>query len=187
MEEWKEYKIGDLCNISSSKRIFANEYKTTGVPFYRGKEIIEKQKGAKVSNELYISEERYYDIKTKFGTPENGDMLLTSVGTIGVPYIVKDNESFYFKDGNITWFNKFIGLYSKYLYYWFFSPSALHLIDSKAIGAAQKALTIDTLKGFDITIPSLSKQEQIVSILSSLDDKIELNRRINDNLIVMVA
>ena len=42
MREWKEYKLGDICNISSSKRIFAEEYVSSGIPFYRGKEIIEK-------------------------------------------------------------------------------------------------------------------------------------------------
>ena len=48
MTEWGIYKIGDLCKISSSKRIFAKEYKDSGIPFYRGKEIIEKQKGNKI-------------------------------------------------------------------------------------------------------------------------------------------
>ena len=89
MKEWKEYKISDVCSISSSKRIFANEYKLSGIPFYRGKEIIEKQKGSNVSNELFISEKRFLEIKNKFGSPMEGDMLLTSVGTLGVPYIVK--------------------------------------------------------------------------------------------------
>lgn len=55
MEEWKTYKIGSLCSISSSKRIFAKEYQSSGIPFYRGKEVIEKQKGETVSTELYIS------------------------------------------------------------------------------------------------------------------------------------
>ena len=49
MEEWKTYKIGNLCSISSSKRIFAKEYQSSGIPFFRGKEIIEKQKGESVS------------------------------------------------------------------------------------------------------------------------------------------
>ena len=98
MEEWKEYRLGELCSISSSKRIFAEEYKSFGIPFYRGKEIIEKQKGTNISTELYISESRYEEIKNKFGVPQKGDMLLTSVGTLGIPYIIKD-ETFYFKDG----------------------------------------------------------------------------------------
>lgn len=181
MEEWKEYRLGDVCTITSSKRIFANEYQNYGIPFYRGKEIIEKQKGEKVSNELFISKDKYDDIKKKHGVPSEGDMLLTSVGTIGIPYIVQD-EIFYFKDGNLTWFQNFNGINNRFLYYWFFTPFAKSLIDSKAIGSTQKALTIDTLKKFEIKLPSINEQKRIVSILKSLDDKIENNRKINENL-----
>ena len=45
-------------------------------------------------------------IKEKYGVPEKGDILLSSVGTLGVPYLVK-NEKFYFKDGNLAWFKDF--------------------------------------------------------------------------------
>ena len=181
MEEWKKYKIGDLCSISSSKRIFAKEYQSSGVPFFRGKEIIEKQKGESISTELYISRSRYDEIKIKYGVPKEGDMLLTSVGTLGIPYIVK-NENFYFKDGNLTWFSDFKRLNSKFLYYWFLSPIAKNTIEAKAIGSTQKALTIDALSKFEINIPDIDTQNSIAAVLSFIDDKIELNRRINDNL-----
>ena len=181
MEEWKKYKIGELCSISSSKRIFAKEYQSSGVPFFRGKEIIEKQKGESISTELYISRSRYDEIKIKYGVPKEGDMLLTSVGTLGIPYIVK-NENFYFKDGNLTWFSDFKGLNSKFLYYWFLSPIAKNSIEAKAIGSTQKALTIDALSKFEINIPDIDIQNRIASVLSFIDDKIELNRRVNDNL-----
>lgn len=186
MEQWRYYKIGDICSISSSKRIFAKEYQSSGVPFYRGKEIIEKQKGENVSTELYISESRYNEIKDKCGVPIEGDLLLTSVGTLGIPYIVK-NERFYFKDGNLTWFSDFRGINSKFLYYWFLSPMAKNTIETKSIGSTQKALTIDALSKFEISIPDINMQNKIVSILASLDDKIELNRRINDNLAKIAA
>ncbi|MBO5717424.1 MAG: restriction endonuclease subunit S [Alistipes sp.] len=181
MTSWNTYKIGDLCKISSSKRIFAKEYKDSGIPFYRGKEIIEKQKGNKISTELYISQERYDEIKAKHGVPIKGDMLLTSVGTLGIPYIVQD-EVFYFKDGNLTWFYNFEGIDSRYLYYWFLSPIGKMNIDSKAIGSTQKALTIETLSKFEISLPSLAEQRRIAGILVAIDDKIENNRRINTNL-----
>ena len=161
----------------------AEEYRDWMV---RGKEIIEKQKGESVSTELYISKSRYDEIKNKFGVPKEGDMLLTSVGTLGIPYIVK-NETFYFKDGNLTWFTDFKEINSKFLYYWFLSPIAKNAINAKAIGSTQKALTIDALSKFEIDIPNIDTQNRIVSILSSLDSKIELNRRINDNLIKSVA
>ncbi|OYP44925.1 restriction endonuclease subunit S [Prevotella sp. P4-119] len=180
--EWKEDTLGDLCEISSSKRIFAKEYQSDGVPFYRGKEIIAKQKGNAISNELFISRNRYEEIKARYGVPQQRELLLTSVGTLGVPYVIKEEE-FYFKDGNLTWFRHFNGLDVEYLYYWFLSPYGKNEINTKAIGSTQKALTIDSLSKFDIKIPvNLEDQRRIASILSSLDRKIELNNKINADL-----
>ena len=48
-ERWKTYKLGDLCQITSSKRIFSEEYVDTGIPFYRSKEIIEKALGEEIT------------------------------------------------------------------------------------------------------------------------------------------
>ena len=180
--EWKEVTLGDLCEISSSKRIFAKEYQSDGVPFYRGKEIIAKQKGNAISNELFISRNQYEEIKARYGVPQQQELLLTSVGTLGVPYVIKEEE-FYFKDGNLTWFRHFNGLDVEYLYYWFLSPYGKNEINTKAIGSTQKALTIDSLSKFDIKIPAnLDDQRRIASILSSLDRKIELNNKINADL-----
>ena len=180
--EWKEYKLGEVCSISSSKRIFANEYTSSGIPFYRGKEIIQKHEKKKVSSDLFISETRYNEIKSKFPVPSIGDILLTSVGTLGVPWLV-DEEKFYFKDGNLTWFrvNKDY-IDSSFLYYWLESDFAKNQIDAKCIGSTQKALTIDTLEKFTISLPTLAEQQRIAKILSSLDDEIELNNAINRNL-----
>lgn len=180
--EWKEYKLGEVCSISSSKRIFANEYTSSGIPFYRGKEIIQKHEKKEVSSDLFISETRYNEIKSKFPVPSIGDILLTSVGTLGVPWLV-DEEKFYFKDGNLTWFrvNKDY-IDSSFLYYWLESDFAKNQIDAKCIGSTQKALTIDTLEKFTISLPTLAEQQRIAKILSSLDDKIELNNAINRNL-----
>ncbi len=100
MSKWKEYKLGNLVEIGSSKRIFYKEYVEDGVPFYRSKEIIEKHNSNNISTDLFITEERFEQIKNKFGAPSNGDLLLTSVGTLGIPYLVSSEDRFYFKDGN---------------------------------------------------------------------------------------
>lgn len=180
--EWKEYKLGEIMDISSSKRIYAKEYISNGIPFYRGKEIIEKFKGNEVSTELFISEERFKELKEKFGIPKKGDILLTSVGTLGVPYLVQEEE-FYFKDGNLTWFKNFnINCCSEFIYYWIQSSYGVNQIYSKSIGSTQKALTIDMLKKFDILLPPLKEQIEISNILSSLDNKIKLNNEMNKTL-----
>lgn len=100
---WDLKKLDNVCNITSSKRIFADEYTNTGIPFYRSKEVIERSKGLPISVELFISEERYNEIKEKFGVPKIGDILITAVGTIGKIWAIDTDNKFYFKDGNLVW------------------------------------------------------------------------------------
>lgn len=178
-------KLADVCDISSSKRIFAKEYQNTGVPFYRGKEIIELHNNKKVSNELYISEERYAEIKNKFGVPEKDDILLTSVGTLGIPYQISNKNKFYFKDGNLTWFHNFKNVNAKFVYYWLCSSDAQNQIHSKSIGSSQKAITINMLNNFQLFLPSIKVQNKIVDILASFDKKIKLNNKIVNNLKIL--
>ena len=175
---WDKVKIGDCCEITSSKRIFFSEYVESGVPFYRSKEIIESSNGQPISEPLFISQEKYNEIKRSFGVPQPGDMLLTSVGTIGVPYIVKEDDYFYFKDGNLTWFRKFNGsLISQYLFYWIRSTEGYGALNNTTIGSSQKALTIASLKGLEIPCPPIEIQNRIVQILSAYDDLIENNQK----------
>ena len=66
--EFKKYKLGELCRLSSSKRIFESEYVNNGIPFIRGQEISDKSILDENSKfECYISEERYNEIKEKYG------------------------------------------------------------------------------------------------------------------------
>jgi type I restriction enzyme S subunit len=172
---WRVEKIGQLVNITSSKRIFHSDYVTLGVPFYRSKEIIEKHKGNEVSSELYITKEKFQSIKDKFGIPEHQDILLTSVGTLGIPYMVKETEVFYFKDGNLTWFKDYNGIDPGYLYYFFLSPVGKKCLKAITIGSTQSALTIAGLK----TIPIIFC-EKIMIQFSSINR--ELFRKMNRNL-----
>ena len=175
---WDKVKIGDCCEITSSKRIFFSEYVECGVPFYRSKEIIESSNGQVISEPLFISQDKYDEIKRNFGVPQPGDMLLTSVGTIGVPYIVKEDDYFYFKDGNLTWFRKFNNrLTSQYLYYWVRSAEGQGVLNNTTIGSSQKALTIASLKGLEILCPPVNVQHRIVEMLSSYDALIENNQK----------
>ena len=173
-----EYRaLGELCTITSSKRIFADQYVENGIPFYRSREIIERNNNSDVSEPLFISYEVYASIRERFGVPQKGDMLLTSVGTIGVPYIVKD-ERFYFKDGNLTWMKDFSAeLSSRYLYYWISSSFGKDSLVCRCIGSSQAALTIDILKKYKLLVPERKIQDRIVSILSAYDNLIEVNNK----------
>src|SRR5690606_13493257 len=98
---WKWKKLGDLFDIGSSKRVHQKDWTTEGVPFYRAREVVLLSKNGSVDNELFISESMYQSFAAKYGLPENGDILVTGVGTLGVCYVVKENDKFYYKDGNI--------------------------------------------------------------------------------------
>ncbi|HGD7272862.1 TPA: restriction endonuclease subunit S [Enterococcus hirae] len=181
--KFDEYYISDLVEVTSSKRVYAKDYSSCGIPFYRSKEIILLSKGYNIKDSLYITKEKYENIE-KNSMPKDGDILLTSVGTIGVPLLIlKSHLPFYFKDGNLIRFHNFKSLLiNKYLFYWLKSPIGKHEINKITIGSTQKALTMVQIKKIPIKVPNISYQNKIVSILSSLDSKIELNNQIISNL-----
>lgn len=176
-------KLKELCNVTSSKRIFASQYQNSGIPFYRGKEISLLSNNEKIKQELYISEELYQEINEKYGVPKKDDILMTAVGTIGNCYIVKD-EKIYFKDGNIIWLKDIDNkkILPKYLYYYLNLNSTKNTIDSLLIGSTQKALTIESFKNIEIDIPNIEIQSKIVKLLNILNNKIRLNTDVNNNL-----
>ena len=179
----ERYLINDICDVGSSKRIYLSEYQDTGIPFYRGKEIIEKDSNKEISNELFISHERYNEIKEKFGVPEKGDILMTAVGTIGISWYVNETD-FYFKDGNLIWFKNFKKdiVNSKYLYYIFKSKLFSEIIKNISIGSTQKAITIEQVKKIELEFPKIEIQNRIVKILDNINNKIRVNNEINNNL-----
>ena len=163
---WEIEKLGVLGKLTSSKRIYKKEYVSNGVPFYRSKEIKELSHNRKLSIELFISEQRYTEIKNKFGIPKEGDLLLTAVGTIGEMYIVKKGDEFYFKDGNIMWLKDFSNLNSYYLKYAL--TNFVERLKALSHGAAYSALTIEKLKEYSIPIPPIDEQKKIVQKLDAL-------------------
>ena len=176
--EWKKVKLGDIATVTSSKRVFANQYTKTGIPFYRQKEIIEKNRGEELSEQLFISNDLYRKMKMNYGVPQKNDLLITGVGvTLGIPYLVKD-ETFYFKDGNLIWLKDISeNVNSQFIFYYINSAEGQKTIWSRTIGSAQPALTIDLVKQFQFPCPPLETQQKIAGILSAYDDLIENNRK----------
>lgn len=177
------YKLGKLCKVGSSKRIHLSDYVSEGVPFYRSKEVIELANKKNISETLFISQEKFNEIKQKFPVPCKNDILITSVGTIGIPYLV-ENENFYFKDGNLTWLRDFDEnlVDINFIFYFLKSNSFKKQVLNNNIGAVQKALTIDYLRTVNVNLPIKTVQKKIASVLSDLDKKIELNNQINATL-----
>ena len=153
-EESLEVELSELAELTSSKRVFFDEYVPEGIPFYRGGEITEKRKGVPISNPLYITEESYNEKIEKYGVPNAGDILITAVGTIGNSYMVTENDKFYFKDGNLIWFRNFQNKSNYIIYDFLNSKQFKNKIEQITIGSTQTALTISGLSKIKIRIPN---------------------------------
>jgi len=175
VQEFKETEIGKICTVTSSKRIFQADYVKEGIPFFRSKEIIEKAQRKKISTEFFISQDKFIEIKEKFGAPKKGDILLSSVGArSGIPYYVIDESEFYFKDGNLIWLKEFEDIISsQYVFLWLNSMKIFNILKNVMIGSAQPALTIEQVKKLIIQFPSKKKQIAIVEMISSLTRQIQ--------------
>lgn len=166
---WEQQKLGELLEITSSKRIFKDEYVDNGVPFYRTKEIVELSKGNDISLELFISEARYAEIKSKYDLPEVGDILMSAVGTIGVMWAVDTKKPFYFKDGNLVWLKSSIleDVNPTYL-----RMTLEYLIEYEkyklAEGGAYNALTIAKLKDFNVLLAPFELQNQFAERVKAI-------------------
>jgi type I restriction enzyme S subunit len=183
-ENWETKCLDELGTITSSKRIYKSEYVKDGVPFYRTKEIKELSNGKNITLELFISRERYNEIKKSFGVPQINDLLMSAVGTIGEIMVIENNDEFYFKDGNIVWFKGFKSLDTNYLK--FALTAFVEKIKSLAIGAAYSALTIEKLNKYQISFPKTIEEQQIIvqklNALSAETKKLEAiyQQKIND-------
>ena len=175
--DWNTKFLGDLYDITSSKRVFQSEWKGSGIPFYRAREIIELSKYGTVNNDLFISPEMYEKYSRKYGAPQENDLLVTGVGTIGKLYVVPMNRKIYFKDGNIVWFknlNRVSSIFVKYLFGTRYVEK--QLVDNASITTVA-TYTIEAAKKTRVLIPVVKKQQKIADCLGSLDDLIAAEGR----------
>lgn len=71
---------------------------------------------------------------------------------------------------------------SRYLYYAMLNPNFYYIADKMAIGAAQRTITLNSLRNMTVNLHDIATQNAIVDVLSSIDKKIQCNNKINDNL-----
>jgi type I restriction enzyme S subunit len=182
---WELKEIASFCEITSSKRIFESEYKTEGIPFYRGKEITQKKAGEVISDLIYISIERYHELIKKYGKPNKGDILMTAVGTIGSTYMV-DDEEFYFKDGNVIWFKSFKHQNLNYFLYDFLQTEEFkNLINEITIGSTQSAITIKSFGQQRIIYPETDTLSKYIYFSKNLNLNLRLKKIENQKLAAM--
>ena len=178
-DAWEQRKLGDMMNVTSVKRIHQSDWTDSGIRFLRARDIVAAAKGEEPSDVLYISKEKYEEYSALSGKVSVDDLLVTGVGTIGIPYLISNSEPLYFKDGNIIWFQNSGKINGKFFYYSFTGMQIQNFInDSAGIGTVG-TYTIDSGKKTPILLPEMEEQKRLGAFFADLDNLITLHQREN--------
>lgn len=167
-KNWQWVRLGDIFNIRSSNRIHQSDWQISGVPFLRGRELVQLAKGNILAPEIFISEDLYQKLKKKSGVPAKDDLLISAVGTIGKAYVVKGEKEFYYKDAYVLCFENFGNLFSKFIKYAIESPPLQKQIHEDSMASTVKQLTIEKSKSIIFPLPPLEEQKRIVAKLEKI-------------------
>lgn len=171
--EWRECLVEDFFDVGSSKRVLQKDWQFEGVPFYRTRELVSLSKNEPFRSEIFISEELFSDLSEKYGCPQEGDFLVSGVGTLGISYQVKNGDRFYFKDGNVLWFKIKAGVHSDFFRYSFQSDFMQDQITAQASVTTVGTFTIKNAKKTKFLCPpSVDEQQKIAAVLSAADREI---------------
>ena len=171
-------ELQDLYDVSSSKRVYQDEMVLDGIPFLRISDIVEKSTNDKCTPQCFISQEMYDRLSQKGLTPNVGDILVTSRGTLGLCYEVKPGEKFYFQDGMISWlYNRKDCVINTYLLYAFRMPGIRKQIDGSNDGSTVSYLSIARLKRLKIELPPLALQTEFSHFVHEVDREKERIQR----------
>lgn len=165
---WPLVKLGDIFDITSSKRVHEKDWRSEGIPFYRAREVAVLSREGRVDNELFIDESMYEEFKHKYGIPQEGDLLVTAVGTLGKIYAVKAHDRFYFKDASVIWLRKKSEVDTSYVWHALNSVEVQRFIQNSS-GATVGAYTISRANETEIPLPPLEEQKRIAAILDKAD------------------
>ena len=169
-KKWVKTPLHKLCHISSSRRIYQNEQTLQGIPFLRISDLSNLINNGNTKVELYISEERYEELKSKNQVPKSGDILITSRGTLGECYIIKEDDKFYFQDGMISWMFDFVNyILPTYLKYLFDMREFKREITSRQIGTTVSYLSIEMIKKLQIMLPNIKLQYKFSELINKID------------------
>ena len=166
-----------MMNVTSVKRIHQSDWTDSGVRFLRARDIVAAAKNEEPDDYLYISKEKYEEYSTLSGKVGVSDLLVTGVGTIGVPYLVRNLEPLYFKDGNIIWFQNSDKIDGKFLFYSFSAEQIQGFINESAGIGTVGTYTIESGKKTPISLPNQIEQAKVGEFFQQLDNLITLHQR----------
>ena len=174
---WEVKEISYLFDVGSSKRVFEAQWRDKGVPFYRAREIVRLAKGEPIEDPIFVEESLYKEYSVKYGVPRPNDMMITGVGTLGVCYIVKADDRFYFKDGNILWFKQKGLCETRFIKEQYATDYVMNQIKGNANIVTVGTYTITNANRTKVIVPPLELQKQFVNKLEAIDRQKELVKR----------
>ncbi len=180
MEEWKEYKLGDVASVQTGpfgSQLHNKDYVKVGTPIvtveHLGARLFSTQNLPCVSDVDKVRLGKY--------TLEEGDIVFSRVGSVDRCSYVSAKEVGWLFSGRCLRVRCNDTIQPMFLYYYLQKEEVKQSIRNIAVGATMPSINTKLLSEIQIIAPSKTSQKLIASTLSSLDDKIECNIRINDN------
>ena len=175
-ESWCWCRLKHVFSVVSARRVHKADWKSSGIPFYRAREIAKLSETGSINNDLFISEEQYNAFKQSSGVPSKGDLMVTAVGTIGKVYVVREHDVFYYKDASVVCFENNHSL-NPYFYKNIFSaPFVVTQIYANSTGSTVDTITIEKAEQYLIPLPPLAEQKRIVSQVEKFFSVLETMR-----------
>ena len=179
----REVKLGKVATVKGGKRLPKGINlitKPNSHPYIRVRDLNGKKTLELDGSFEFVDDETQKAISRYIVT--GGDIVLSIVGTIGLVSVVGDSLNEANLTENCVKLTSLSGIDRDYLYYYLKSSYGQQEIARGTVGAVQAKLPIKNIQDISIPLPDEVTQRKIADILSSLDAKIEVNQRINDNL-----
>lgn len=181
--EWVSSSLGQLLDITSAARVHKEEWTETGVPFFRTSDVVSIYKGQE-NKKAYISFKLYEELSAKVGIVRKDDLLITGGGSIGIPFLIKNNEPLYFKDADLLWLKNTSNTNGYLLYTFFSSPLFRKYIFSISHIGTISHYTIEQAKSTPIQISNDSEEQtKIGHYFQQLDTLIAKHQQKHDKLL----
>lgn len=165
-EEKERKTISDICSIITDGTHQPPKFVSEGIPFLFVSNLVSNE--ITFETDKFITQETYNDLIKR--TPiEEGDILLSTVGSYGHPAIVKNNKKFLFQRHIAYLKPKHDVICSEYLHSALLSQEAQRQIQEKVKGVAQKTLNLSEIRKISIPIPIMEKQIQFCIFVKQIE------------------
>ena len=172
---WEHYKLNDICISISDGDHQPPPKADKGIPFVTIANITKTNK-FDFTDTMYVPRE-YYDALDSKRRPACGDVLYSVVGSFGIPVFITDDKEFVFQRHIAILRPDKEKVVPEFLYYTMLSRDFYMKADAVALGAAQRTVSLTSLRAMEIDLPTIDVQEKIVSILRPYDNLIEFNQK----------